>query len=237
MKINLVFDIDDTMYDLMAPFKKAHEHFFADRVSADPMELFKKSRIYSDIILEREKNGEISSRDSFHERLRMTYQDVGLNIKREESDEFEAKYRYYQTNIEMFDFMRKVLDYCKEADLPIAVLTNGNYKGQWRKAEALNLQKWFSPEQIFISGELGYHKPDVRAFQAVGERMHFQPEKTWYVGDTYESDIAGASQAGWHTIWLNHRMRACPDKNCIADKEISSGKKLLHLLRSLCAVT
>lgn len=133
----------------------------------------------------------------------------------------------------MFDFMRDVLDYCKEARLPIAVLTNGSYKGQWKKTEALNLQSWFSPEQIFISGEIGYHKPDVRAFQAVSERMHFLPEQTWYVGDTYESDIIGASQAGWHTIWLNHRMRACPEENCIADKEIHEGIFLLPLIKTL----
>lgn len=231
--IYLVFDIDDTMYDLMAPFKKSHDHLFAGRVNADTTELFKKSRIYSDIILEREKNGEIPSTDSFHERLRMTYQDVGLKITREESALFETEYRYYQTKIEMFDFMRDVLDYCKEARLPIAVLTNGSYKGQWKKAEALNLQSWFSPEQIFISGEIGYHKPDVRAFQAVSERMHFLPEQTWYVGDTYESDIIGASQAGWHTIWLNHRMRACPEENCIADKEIHEGIFLLPLIKTL----
>ena len=36
--IYLVFDIDDTMYDLMAPFKKAHDHLFAGRVNADTTE-------------------------------------------------------------------------------------------------------------------------------------------------------------------------------------------------------
>ena len=231
--INRVFDIDDTMYNLMEPFQKAHEKFFAGRVQTDSTELFRKSRIYSDIILAHEKEGKIPREDSFHERLRMTYRDAGLEITREESSRFETEYRYRQTVITMFDFMKDVLDYCKEEQIPIAALTNGNHEGQWRKVEALNLQKWFLPEQIFISGDIGYHKPDVHAFMAVGENMHFLPERTWYIGDTYESDIAGASQAGWRTIWLNHRMRPCPDTAGAADKELTSGDGLLTFIRSL----
>lgn len=231
--INLVFDIDDTMYDLMEPFKKAHEKFFAGRVRTDSTELFRKSRIYSDIILAQEKEGKIRREDSFYARLRMTYRDAGLEITREESDQFEAEYRYGQTVITMFDFMKDVLDYCKEEKLPIAVLTNGNHEGQWRKVEALNLQRWFLPEQIFVSGDIGYHKPDVHAFKAVGAHMHFLPEHTWYIGDTYESDISGASRAGWRTLWLNHRTRPCPDKVSAADKELTSGNDLLTFVRSL----
>ncbi len=235
-KLNFVFDIDDTMYDLMEPFKKAHEKFFAGKTIADSTELFMKSRIYSDIILEQEKEGKISKEDTFHERMRMTYQDIGIEISREESGLFETEYRYNQTVIEMFDFMEAVLDYCKETKIPSAVLTNGNHKGQWRKVEALHLQKWFAPEQIFISGDIGYQKPDVRAFKIIEERMHFLPEHTWYIGDTYESDIASASQAGWHTIWLNHRNRACPVPHSKADIELKEGIDLLPLLRSLAGL-
>lgn len=231
--MNLVFDIDDTMYDLMEPFKKAHEKFFAGKIPTDCSELFRKSRIYSDIILAQEKKGKIRKEDTFYERLRMTYQDAGLDITREESRRFEAEYRHGQTVITMFGFMKDVLDYCKEAKIPIAALTNGNHEGQWRKVEALNLRRWFLPEQIFISGDIGYHKPDIQAFRAVGKHMDFSPECTWYIGDTYESDIAGASRAGWRTLWLNHRMRPCPDKISAADKELNRGEELLPFIRSL----
>ena len=229
--IYLVFDIDDTMYDLMAPFKKSHDHLFAGRVNADTTELFKKSRIYSDIILEREKNGEIPSTDSFHERLRMTYQDVGLKITREESALFEAEYRYYQTKIEMFDFMRDTLDYCRREQILLAVLTNGNSNGQRKKAAVLELNKWFEDDRIFVTGEIGWHKPDVRAFRAVEEHTGFAPEDTWYVGDSYESDVEGASRAGWHVIWLNHRRRPCPSAQNLSENELEDGKELLRLIR------
>lgn len=232
-KINFVFDIDDTMYDLMEPFKKAHEKLFAERVSADCTGLFMKSRIYSDIILEKEKDGKIRKEDTFFERLRMTYEDVGLVISREESERFEEVYRYYQTRIEMFDFMEEVLDYCRQERIRIAVLTNGKSKGQRRKADALRLERWFDHDWIFPSEEIGYQKPDIRAFKEIENRMDFLPEDTWYIGDTYESDITGAKKAGWHTVWLNHRNRECPAGISEADRELKSGKELLPFLQDI----
>lgn len=230
-KVNFVFDLDDTMYDLMQPFKKAHEVLFAERFPADCTELFQKSRIYSDILLEQEKEGKIAKKDAFYERLRLTYGDAGFMVKREEGDRFEAEYRYYQTQIELFDFMEEVLNYCKEAKTGLAVLTNGSGEGQRRKAAALKLQRWFQDEWIFPTGEIGYHKPDVRAFKEVEKRMDFLAEDTWYIGDTYESDVAGAKAAGWHTIWFNHRGRRCPARVSEATEELNSGKALLPVLR------
>ena len=74
--VNLVFDIDDTMYDLMEPFKKAHEKFFAGRVSMDSTELFQKSRVYSDIILAQEKEGKIRSLRSHGKRAVVSRQNT-----------------------------------------------------------------------------------------------------------------------------------------------------------------
>ena len=72
--------------------------------------------------------------------------------------------------------------------------------------------KWFDDEHIFISGGIGYQKPDPQAFKYVENAFALNPEETWYVGDTYEADVVGANTAGWHTIWFNHRNRECPKK-------------------------
>ena len=232
-KVNFVFDMDDTIYDLMEPFKKAHEKLIGQKVNTDVIQLFKKSRIYSDIILEQEKAGKVSREDAFYERMRLTYRDAGLKLTKEEGRQFEAEYRRNQTLIRAFSFMEEVLDYCKEKNIPMAILTNGEGTGQRRKASVLKLERWFPPEHIFPTGEIGWHKPDIRSFKFVEAQMHFQPGRTWYIGDTYESDIAGAFAAGWHTIWLNHRTRPCPEAPGRADIEINDGKKLLPLLTQI----
>ena len=53
----LIFDIDDTIYDLMEPFEKAHKELFETRTDMSCVTLFMNSRIYSDEILEKEKQG------------------------------------------------------------------------------------------------------------------------------------------------------------------------------------
>ena len=45
---NVIFDVDDTLYDLMEAFDKVHKEFFEDKTKEDCEELFKRSRIYSD---------------------------------------------------------------------------------------------------------------------------------------------------------------------------------------------
>lgn len=234
-KINMVFDLDDTLYDLMEPFRKAHEKIFAGRVTADCAELFNSSRVYSDKILDMEKKGQVHKEDSFYKRLYMTYKDAGLEPERSECDLFEREYRHYQTVIERFPFVDRVLDFCKEEGIPMAILTNGTGKGQRRKAEALGLGRWFSREQIYVTGEIGFHKPDVHAFRAVEERAGFLPEHTWYIGDTYESDVAGAAEAGWHAVWFNHRKRGCPEVPSRAEEVVERGEELLPLLWHMAA--
>ncbi|MDO4313143.1 MAG: HAD family hydrolase [Eubacteriales bacterium] len=231
--MNLVFDIDDTIYDLREPFEKAYKKLLAHRTRMSGEELFMKSRVYSDLVLRQEKEGNIRSEDTFYERMRLTCQDAGILLTREEGRQFEAEYRYHQANIQVFSFMKEILDECRKKQVPIAVLTNGSRQGQQKKIDVLSLKDWFDDDRIFISGVTGYQKPDVHAFRYVEEKLHFLPKETWYIGDTYEADIIGASQAGWHTIWMNHRNRPCPEAASRADREITKGEQLLSQLQSL----
>lgn len=230
--MNLIFDVDDTMYDLMWPFQKAFEKVLADKTDVGCEALFSRSRVFSDIILEKEKAGEIRSEDAFYQRMKLTCEDAGFTITREESADFEQEYRSYQTRIELFDFMKEILDICREKQTPIALLTNGNRKNQGRKLSVLGLEQWFQEDRMFISGEIGHHKPDVRAFLKIQEQLELPAEETWYIGDSYENDVVGAHNAGWHTIWFNHRNRSCPDEKSLADIEIKSGKDLTRLIQS-----
>ena len=229
----LVFDVDDTIYDLMWPFQMAYEKILAGRACVSCEVLFEKSRIFSDIVLEKEKQGLVLPEEAFYLRMKMACEDVGISITREESDAFEKEYRYYQTKIEPFDYMEEVLDYCKKMQIRRAVLTNGNRRAQGRKLSALRLERWFDADRMFISGEIGYHKPDVRAFQTVQDRLAVPDADIWYIGDTYENDIAGAHHAGWHTIWLNHRKRRCPDAVSLADRELTCGREVLPVIKMI----
>jgi len=54
-----------------------------------------------------------------------------------------------------------------------------------------------------LSAELGFLKPDIRAFRAVQRRLGLFPGEIAMVGDSWRDDVAGALEAGWTAIWVN----------------------------------
>lgn len=68
--MNLIFDLDDTLYDLMGPFELVHKKLYADKTDADCTELFIKSRDYSDEIMEAEIKGPFHMRIVFMRELK-----------------------------------------------------------------------------------------------------------------------------------------------------------------------
>ena len=92
----------------------------------------------------------------------------------------------------------------------VGVLTNGPSALQRRKLRASGLIDEF--DAIAISGELGVHKPDPRAFQLALELLGTRPEETAMVGDDLENDIAGALGAGFGAVvWVERRPGEAPD--------------------------
>ncbi len=45
--------------------------------------------------------------------------------------------------------------------------------------------------------------------------MKIDPEETWFIGDTFEIDVVGAKNSGWHVIWFNHRNRPMPEGDIV----------------------
>jgi len=61
-----------------------------------------------------------------------------------------------------------------------------------------------------LSAELGFLKPDIRAFRAVQRRLGLFPGEIAMVGDSWRDDVAGALEAGWTAIWVNRAGLARP---------------------------
>lgn len=232
--MNLIFDLDDTLYDLSEPFRRSHKELFGEILGDDCEELFRMSRIYSDEILALEKAGEIPKEDAFYHRIRRTYLDAGLDLDRETGNRFEEKYRYYQKHITVSDEIKELLDYCKEVGHRMAIFSNGNVKNQGAKIDALGMHQWFSEENIFISEVTGFHKPSLGAFRYVEEQLGVKSEGIWYVGDTYEADVFGGKRAGWNVIWYNHRNRAVPEEGNAADITVRTAEELLEVIKNEC---
>ena len=63
----------------------------------------------------------------------------------------------------------------------LAILTNGKDEEQNIKIDNLNVRSLFE-ENIFISQNIGYEKPDSQAFLNVTSKMHTPPKKCLFIG-------------------------------------------------------
>ena len=58
-------------------------------------------------------------------------------------------------------------------------------------------------DAIAISGEIGICKPDSAIFRVALEHLGISAQDAWHVGDSLQSDVAGANATGMTSVWLN----------------------------------
>lgn len=83
----------------------------------------------------------------------------------------------------------------------LVLITNGAPDLQREKIERTGIGKFFSA--VFISGDIGIGKPDIRFFKPILERFSINPSSTVLVGDNLDTDIKGAQNIGVRSIWIN----------------------------------
>lgn len=118
---------------------------------------------------------------------------------------------------------------------PLGIITNGPVAHQMEKVETLGLSRWFAPESIVVSGAVGVDKPDPRIFRIACERLGTRPEDCVYVGDSFASDVVGATSAGMPVVWFNHRHREAPAGPGVPSPDwvVEDEEGLLALLREI----
>ncbi|MBQ6395887.1 MAG: HAD family hydrolase [Atopobiaceae bacterium] len=236
---SIVFDMDDTLYDLMESFARTHRALFAGRTDADPETIYIASRKYSDLVADLLAQGRISTEQEFPYRFRRAYADFGVSLSLEDLQGFERLYRAFQKEIRIPEGIVAMLEGLGRRGVLYAVLSNGRHSSQWAKIEALGLTRYIPRDRIFISQDLPAAKPDPRAFRAVEDALGLDPGNSWYVGDNFPSDIVGAFAAGWHSIWFNHRGHPFPEgttvdgRAVIPDFEVHTVEELSALLDSI----
>ena len=110
----------------------------------------------------------------------------------------------------------------------LGLVTNGPAAVQRGQIQALDLDRYF--RHILVSGEVGYSKPHTEIFRRALELAEVTREEALFVGDTPETDIAGAQQVGMQTVWLNRRGRRWPANLPEPAPSIASLQELLRLV-------
>ena len=102
-------------------------------------------------------------------------------------------------NVEPLSGAREAVERLAE-DHRLAVVTNGGPSMQREKLAALGLDGAF--EAVVFAGYDTAPKPDPEPFRRALRALSVDPERAVHVGNSRESDVAGARAAGVRSAWL-----------------------------------
>ena len=95
------------------------------------------------------------------------------------------------------------------AKYPLTVVTNGFVEVQYEKFDKSGLRDCFA--HIVLSEEVGCQKPNPRIFEEALRMNGISAEDAVMIGDSYNSDIQGAINAGIDQIWIRKSEDTLPE--------------------------
>lgn len=140
----------------------------------------------------------------------------------------ETHHQRSRAGYRLYDDVAPLLAAAREADIPLAIITNGASDDQRDKLRTLGIEGWFGA--VVISGEVGVGKPDPAVFELALEGLGGEAGAACHVGDLLEADVAGANAAGVRSIWLNRNGARREHGDPEPDLEVRSLSELIPLL-------
>jgi putative hydrolase of the HAD superfamily len=235
MITSIVFDVDDTIYDQQAPYRKAMERVFPDFDMANINKAYIRFRHYSDTGFPRVIAGEWTTEYFRFWRTLETLKEFGYpEIDEALGMHFQKVYEEELENITMLDEMRMTLEFLKQKRIPVGVITNGPTEHQLKKVKQLGLYDYVEPHRVIVSQATGFQKPQKEIFNLAAHQFGMNPETTLYVGDSYDNDVMGAHNGGWRSMWFNHRGRELKaNTDPVFDVEIDNFEQLYGAVKIL----
>lgn len=200
----IFFDVDDTLYDQTEPFTTSFQKYFGQH-EIDTLVAYKSLRKHSDDLFDDCVKGKLELEEMRRLRIQMALNDFDVAVSDEVAEQFQQTYLAAQNQITLVPEMAQLLTQLQHENVQVGILTNGPGTHQQKKIDQLQLNRWISAENMFISGVEGLAKPDPAIFKRIEERIGISANEAIYIGDSYQNDIVGANAAGWQSIWLNHR--------------------------------
>lgn len=189
----VLFDLDNTLADRTAAFRRWAESFSSDRLVISSASGRRAAAVQ---LIEWDRSGDVARADLF-ERVVTEWPQIGKPVP-DLVAEYETAYP------QMFRPDRRVIELVRALDrrgIKWGIVTNGG-RTQRPKIERIGLAGMTGC--IVVSTEVGLAKPERRIFDLALEKLGSPDRRrTLFVGDHPTLDIEGGKGAGLATAWVS----------------------------------
>jgi putative hydrolase of the HAD superfamily len=146
-----------------------------------------------------------------------------ISLSNELADDYST---YRKDLISVFPSTVPTLKTLRNAGVRLGLITNGTGEEQRGKINRFGLAEYF--ELIFIEGEVGFGKPDIRIYEKALSTLNLPPHEVWMVGDNLVWDIEAPQSLGIHSVWNDYKHEGLPiDSKIIPDRIINDVSELI----------
>lgn len=228
----IFFDFDDTLFDHQfsdhAGLRAVHQHFPAFAAIPDA-EFVHVGEGIMDRSWPQVMAGQLTQENWYIQSMQTLFEHYQVPSDAENWQEASRQYR--QTYLGTWRIVDGAIDLLEalHGTVKIGVVTNHLVEEQEPKLDQLNVRPYI--DFMVCVDEAGAPKPERPMFDMALGLADVQPEKVVMVGDSWSSDVIGATAVGIRTVWLNRWGMACPDPQLVTEiKSLQPTERVVDLL-------
>lgn len=204
---HLFFDLDHTIWDFETNARFCMLELFEIKNlrerGIDDFDLFYSNYSkYNEMLWKRYRNGFIKQADLRFKRMWLALLDFKIADEKLANEMSVQFLEILPTQNQLFPHTVEALDYLKEKNYTLHLITNGFEKIQHEKLRHSGLTAYFT--EVITSEASNSLKPHKEIFEYAFSKTAATLTESIMIGDNIEADIVGAINAGIDQVFVNH---------------------------------
>ena len=204
---DLFFDLDHTLWDFETNSKETIQelystHRLADLGIVDFDGFYNTYSAHNHRLWDRYTKGFIKQEELRWKRVYLSLLDFKVANEPLAKEMSQAYLEILPNKKHLFPYTIEILDYLKEKDYKMHLITNGFESVQFKKIKNSGLQDYFI--EVITSEASNSLKPQKEIFEYALKYANASVEKSIMIGDNEFADIQGGINMGMDTVFVNH---------------------------------